>query len=132
MNLTNRLHHHHPRLRAIFNLDAWVLIVIGLVLFGARTPLQASAAGINLPLLATVLQLSGFMFCMAGLQVLLSLLVWPQISVGELLQHAVQQGDFAAGVILLGLFIYNGLCMLAFVLWVGASMGGAVGLGAVG
>ena len=50
MNLTNHLH-HNPRLRAIFNLDAWVLIVIGLVLFGARTPLQASAAGINLPLL---------------------------------------------------------------------------------
>lgn len=48
------------------------------------------------------------------------------------LQHAVQQGDVSAGVILLGLFIYNGLCMLAFVLWVGSSMGGAAGLGGAG
>lgn len=124
MSLTN-----HPRLRAILNLDAWVMILIGLVLFGACTPLQASAGGVNLPLLATVLQLSGFMFTMAGLQVMLSLLVWPQVSVAELLQHAVQQGDFAAGVILLGLFIYNGLCMIAFVLWVGAT---AFGVGVAG
>jgi len=117
-----------PRLRALCNLDAWLLISLGLVLFGAHAPLRADGP-LNLPLLATMLQLAAFMFTVAGLQVLLSLLVWPQLNVRELLQHAVQTGDLAAAVVLLGLLLFNGLSMIAFVLWLGATYGNAMGLG---
>jgi formate hydrogenlyase subunit 3/multisubunit Na+/H+ antiporter MnhD subunit len=61
--------------------------------------------------------------------VLLSLLVWPQLNVRELLQHAVQASDLSAAVVLLGLLLFNGLSMIAFVLWLGATYGNAMGLG---
>lgn len=122
------MRHPLPRLRALCNLDAWLLITLGLLLFGAHAPLRAGGP-LNLPLLATLLQLAAFMFTVAGLQVLLSLLVWPQLNVRELLQHAVQASDLSAAVVILGLLLFNGLSMIAFVLWLGATYGNAMGLG---
>ena len=66
MNTQPRVRITLPRLRAQCNLDAWLLISLGLLLFGAHAPLRADGP-LNLPLLATMLQLAGFMFTVAGL-----------------------------------------------------------------
>lgn len=121
MNLLEKF----PRLNALRDSGAWTLIVLGLILFLIRIPMPSGWL-INLPLAVTVIQTAGLVFAIAGLQILVSKLVWPGISVSTLV-NTVQSEDStsstASGLTLLGLLIYNGLTTIAIVIWLLYSLG---------
>jgi hypothetical protein len=121
MNLLEKF----PRLNALRDGGAWTLIVLGLILFLIRIPMPSGWL-INLPLAVTVIQTAGLIFAIAGLQILVSKLVWPGISVSTLV-NTVQSEDStsstASGLTLLGLLIYNGLTTIAIVIWLLYSLG---------
>jgi hypothetical protein len=112
-----------PRLKALKDAGAWTLITVGLVLFLLRFPLPNTWI-INLPLAITIMQTAGLVFTIAGLQILVSKLVWPNISVSSLIQ-TIQGGNdsIASSLLMLGLLIYNGLTTIAVVIWLLYSLG---------
>lgn len=119
MNLLSKF----PRLTSLLDAGAWTLIVLGLILFLVRIPMPDTWI-INLPMAITIVQTAGLIFTIAGLQILVSRLVWPGISVSTLVT-AVQsdQPSTASGLTLLGLFVYNGLTTIAIVIWLLYSLG---------
>jgi hypothetical protein len=112
------------RLRALYNSGAWMLILLGLVMFSLRVPLPDESF-INLPVAATVFQTAGLMFMLFGFQVSASMIVWPQVDLGLLISQALA-GNRAAGHVVLGLMIFNGLCMIAFTIWLTGALGAGV------
>lgn len=112
------------RFKALFNSGAWILIVLGLFLFSVQTPF-AAGGWINLPVAATVFQTAGLVFMLFGLQIIASIIVWPQVDMGRLLTEAMT-GNRAAANVLLGLMIFNGLSMIALVLWLSGALGAGV------
>lgn len=117
MNLFDRF----PRLDALKDPGAWTLITVGMVLFLLRVPMPNNWV-VNLPLAITIMQTAGLIFTIAGIQILVSKLVWPDISVAVLVDD-VQDKNTAAGLTLLGLFVYNGLTTIALVIWLLYSLG---------
>lgn len=112
-----------PRLRALKDPGAWTLIVVGLLLFLTRLPMPNNWV-INLPLAVTIMQTAGLMFTLAGLQILVSKMVWPNISVMRLIDSVHTSRDpRSSSLVLLGLFVYNGLTTIALVIWVLYSLG---------
>lgn len=120
------MNHMKQRLTAFLDSGAWLLIAIGLVLFVSRIPL-ASVGFVNFPLAVTIMQTAGLMFTIAGVQILISMLVWPGISFTELTNAAIKDRDPAPALVLFGLFAYNGLSTVAFVLWLSSAMGAGLG-----
>lgn len=116
------------RLKAFGDTGAWTLIMVGVLLFASRLPFQASGF-VNMPVVVTVLQTAGLMFAIAGLQIMISRLVWPGISVTDLIDQAGKgEGDsVGAGLVLFGLFAYNGMTTIAFVLWLSGALGAGLG-----
>lgn len=112
------------RLRAIGDSGAWLLIVMGMLLFSLRVEF-APGGWVNLPVMFTVIQAAGLIFAIAGLQLIASMLFWPGVRVGPLMDE-VHKGSVAAGVSILGLFIFNGLGIIATVMWVSASLGAGI------
>lgn len=112
-----------PRLRALKDPGAWTLIVVGLILFLTRVPMPNNWI-VNLPLAVTIMQTAGLMFTLAGLQILVSKMVWPNISVVRLIQNVQSSSDpIPSSLVMLGLFVYNGLTTIALVIWVLYSLG---------
>lgn len=112
-----------PRLRALKDPGAWTLITVGLVLFLLRVPMP-STWFVNLPLAVTIAQTAGLVFTIAGLQILVSKLVWPNISVSRLIQTVQGSGDpISSGIVMFGLLVYNGLTTIAVVIWLLYSLG---------
>lgn len=111
---------------ALVNPDAWLLLGLGALLFAMRTPVSPLHA-LNLPLLLAMVQMAGFMFVVAGLQIMLSILVWPEIELRVLL-GGMYRGSMPHALVLLGLLLFNGLSMVAFVLWIGGTFGAALGV----
>ncbi|AMR77310.1 hypothetical protein [Cupriavidus nantongensis] len=120
------MEHIKNRLRATIDAGAWYLILIGMVLFTVRIPLNAWAA-INLPVAVSALQIGGFMFVLGGLQTIISMVVWPQVSLRELIYEATHGRNMGAALTIVGLMLYNGLGMLAIAVWVSGGMGFAAG-----
>jgi hypothetical protein len=117
------------RAKAFGDSGAWLLIIVGLLLFVARVPF-APGGVINLPVAVTVFQTAGLMFTIAGLQIMISRLVWPNISVSRLMNSILDpdegQSPLASAVMLAGLFIYNGVTTIAFVTWLASAMGAGI------
>lgn len=113
------------RIRAIGDSGAWLLIVLGMLLFSLRVEF-APGGWVNLPVMFTVIQAAGLIFAIAGLQLIASMLFWPGVRVGALM-HEVHLGNISAGMAICGLFIFNGLGIVATVLWVSASLGAGIG-----
>jgi len=111
-----------PRLKALKDQGAWTLITVGLILFLMRLPMPQTWV-VNLPLAVTIMQTAGLIFTIAGLQILVSKLVWPSISVSTLIQNVQEGESIPSGVVLLGLFVYNGLTTIAIVIWLLYSLG---------
>lgn len=132
MNFFTKLILKFPRLNALYDPGAWTLIAVGLILFLIRIPMPGTWF-INLPMAVTIIQTAGLVFTIAGLQILVSRLVWPGISVSRLID-AVQSdsgpSSTASGLTLLGLLIYNGLTTIAIVIWLLYSLGLASAIGA--
>lgn len=118
------MEHLKYRLRALYNSGAWMLILMGLVMFSLRVPLPVESL-VNLPVAATVFQTAGLMFMLFGFQISASMIVWPQVDLGILIKEAVN-GNRAAGHIVLGLMIFNGLSMIAFTIWLTGALGAGV------
>ncbi len=118
MNLLDKF----PRLASLKDPGAWTLIVVGLILFLIRVPMPDNWI-INLPLAITIMQTAGLIFTIAGIQILVSRLVWPKISVTTLIDAVQDKNSTAAGITMLGLFVYNGLTTIALVIWLLYSLG---------
>lgn len=112
------------RIRAIGDSGAWLLIALGLLLFSLRVEF-APGGWVNLPVMFTVIQAAGLIFAIAGLQLIASMLFWPGVRVGPLMD-AVHKGSISAGMAILGLFVFNGLGIVATVMWVSASLGAGI------
>lgn len=110
--------------RPFYNPAAWIMILIGAVLFMLRVPL-ASSAFLNLPELATLIELVGGLFIITGFQVMVSMLFWPNTPADKLL-GLVYHDNVAAAVVLMGLKIFNGLCVIGFAIWLALSLNGGV------
>lgn len=108
-----------------FNLTAWMLILVGGMLFAARVQFTADH-WVNLPELATVIQLCGGLFMLLGFQVIASILFWPAANVGDLMTRA-QAGSVPAAIVLFGLKVFNGLTFIGFAVWMALTMGAGVG-----
>lgn len=118
MNLLEKF----PRLNSLKDPGAWTLIIVGLVLFLIRVPMPDTWF-INLPLAITIMQTAGLIFTIAGIQILVSRLVWPNISVSKLIDSVQDKDSTAAGLTMFGLFVYNGLTTIALVIWLLYSLG---------
>lgn len=137
MALKNDLTFLKNRAKAFGDSGAWLLIIVGMVLFIARMPF-APGGWLNLPVAVTVFQTAGLMFTIAGLQIMISRLVWPGISVSRLAAQVVgdvppqsaldgpARSPLAAAVMLAGLFVYNGVTTIAFVTWLASAMGAGI------
>lgn len=113
------------RVRAFWDPSAWFMIVLGLLLFSLRIPLPQDG-WVNLPVAMTVLQTGGLMFALFGMQLMASMAFWPSLSFGDLLKQ-VSEGSTSAALVLLGLFMFNGLCVIGFALWITSALGAGVG-----
>lgn len=115
------------RLKALHDPGALFLIVLGLVLFALRLPFAADGF-LNMPVIATVIQTAGLMFTIAGFQVVISRLVWPGLSFTALTKQAAYNSNMSAALVVLGLFLYNGLSTVAFVIWLSSALGAGIGV----
>lgn len=113
------------RLQALVNFQAWFLILLGLALFTLRTPMP-ELGWVNLPIAVSVLQTAGLIFMLCGFQIMISLLMWPNVNLPDLLERA-EGGNLAAGTAVLGLFVFNGLSLVASVMWLSYAVGAQVG-----
>jgi hypothetical protein len=112
--------------RAFTNLQAWFMIVVGTLLYVLHLPLP-DASWIHLPMLVTTLQVAGLMFMLCGLQIFISVLMWPNVRLKQLLEFA-EHGNSAAGSAAMGLMIFNGLSLLAQVVWLIFGTGSRLGM----
>jgi hypothetical protein len=111
-------------LRPLWNPAAWFMIVLGSILFMAR--IQFSEDGwINLPELATLIELVGGLFIITGFQIMVSMLFWPDTNVQALLGW-VQRGNQAAALVILGIKVFNGLSVIGFAIWLALSLNGGL------
>jgi hypothetical protein len=111
--------------RAFKNFEAWFLILIGLAAYTARVPMPTDTF-FNLPLTVTVVQVGGLMFMLAGVQIFLSILMWPNVNLRDLLERA-ENGNTAAGLAAAGLMTFNGMSLMAQVLWLIYGSGARLG-----
>jgi hypothetical protein len=125
MNMANFLAFCALRFRAFKNFEAWFMILVGLALYTARIPMPSDTF-LNLPLTVTVIQVAGLMFMLCGLQIFISILMWPNVKLKELLESA-EQGNAAAGQAAMGLMIFNGLALVGQVLWLIYGSGARLG-----
>jgi len=107
--------------------EAWILIILGMTMFSIHTPL-ADTALVNFPYAATVFQTAGLMFSVFGFQIMASLFMWPTLSFPALLRAIGEDKNVAAGLAVMGLLVFNGLCMIAFTVWLSGTL--SMGAGA--
>lgn len=105
----------------LFDLYAWLMLLVGSVLFSARIPLPTESY-VNLPVLETLLQITGGLFVICGFSLIVSRLFW-RIKY-DVLQVQVLQGNVAAGILLAGLKIFNGLVVLGCAVWLALAFTG--------
>lgn len=113
------------KLQAFASFEAWFMIIVGLALYTARIPLPTDTF-VNLPMLVTMVQVGGLMFMLSGLQVFISILMWPNVDLDDLLERS-ENGNQAAGTAAMGLMIFNGLSLVAQVLWLIYGSGARIG-----
>ncbi len=116
--------HGRIRAKALANSGAWLLILIGLVLFSINIPME-SLGWVNLPVALTIFQTAGAVFMLCGFSMIASMVIWPQLNASQLLAQAMS-GNVAAGLIILGLLLFNAIVILAFALWLSGALGAGV------
>lgn len=115
------------RLRAFYDFNAWLLVLLGILLFSARVQFEPGG-WINLPVAFTVFQTGGLMFSLFGLQLMASMAFWPSINLSELLENA-KQGQMSSALVVAGLLVFNGLSIIGFSVWLTSALGAGVGAG---
>lgn len=109
-------------LKPFWNPAAWILILVGAALFMLRVQVTSSGL-VNLPELATLIEMVGGLFIITGFQVMVSMLFWPDTLV-KTLMSGVAERNVAAGVVLAGLKVFNGLSIIGFAVWLALAMNG--------
>lgn len=94
------------RLAPLLDMTAWVLVVISVL------PLLL----IDPAMVLTLVQWTAFGLALAGISVVVSRMVLPQVDLTEWVGHA-REGNVAAGLVVLGVALFVGLIILALVLW---------------
>lgn len=95
------------RLGAVLDKSAWLLIGPALI---ALYAIDASLA-------TTLLQWALFGLVLAGVSIIISRLVFPQIQLTALLESAHMEKNTAAGLVVAATIVFVALVMLALVLW---------------
>jgi len=72
---------------------------------------------IDQPSAVTLAQWSLFALVIAGVAVIISRIVFPQIDLAKMLKEACDENNAAAGVVIGALVLFVGLVMLTLVLW---------------
>jgi hypothetical protein len=94
------------RLAPLGDLTAWVMILLSLV------PL----ALVDLAMVATLIQWTAYAFALAGVSVVVSRIVFPQIYLTEWIDRA-KEGSLSAALVVLGITIFLGTVIMSMVLW---------------
>ncbi len=94
------------RVAPFFDMTAWVLLVVSLI------PLWFIDRGMVL----TLVQWTAFGLALAGIAVVITRVVLPQISLSEWLELA-RRGSAAAGLVVLGVTVFVSITILSLVLW---------------
>lgn len=115
------------RFRAFYDINAWFLIALGILLFSLRVQFEPGG-WVNLPVAFTVLQTGGLMFSLFGIQLMASMAFWPNINLNELLENATR-GQMSSAVVVAGLLVFNGLSVIGFAMWLTSALGAGVGAG---
>jgi hypothetical protein len=97
--------------------------VVGASLFGLRAPV-AGFEFLNLPAVVTLVELTAAVLVISGFGIFTSWLSWPGTLADELMVE-VFRGNLAAGLVLMGLKVFNGLALIGFS--VVLAMGGGLG-----
>ena len=96
----------HPALMAIRTSSVWLLIL----------PALAILALADLPLARTLLEWTLFAVVLAGMSILVSMLVFPQIKLSDLVDKAMA-GEQPAATIAAALLVFFGLLFYSMVFW---------------
>lgn len=111
--------------KAFGDINAWILLVVGCLLFAARTPFS-SDGWINLPILATVVQLAGGVFILCAFGIFSSMIFWSNLRMADLMDE-VKAENKAAAMVVLGLLLFNGLSLIGFAIWLALTFNGVRG-----
>lgn len=95
------------RLAALFDKSAWLLIA----------PAIIALYWIDAPLARTFAQWSLFFLVLAGMAVVISRIVFPQIDLKYFVTRA-ENGSHAASIVVAAIVLFVGMLILAGVLWV--------------
>lgn len=95
------------RLAALFDLSAWMLIA----------PAFAALYAIDAPSAMTLAQWSLFALVLAGVAVVISRIVFPQIHLTKWLTEASRDNSTAAGLVVAALVMFVGIVMLTLAIW---------------
>lgn len=95
------------RIKAFFDTSAWLLIL----------PAVVALFWIDEPMARTLVQWVIFAPVMAGVAIVISLLVFPQINLSDLVKRALDQKNPAAAAIAVAIIAFMAVIFLALVLW---------------
>jgi hypothetical protein len=95
------------RLKALFDKSALLLIVPATLVLLLLDPALAK----------TLIQWGAFGIPLAGIAVIISRIIFPQVHLNELVESAYHERNVAAANIVLGLLLFVGLLILALAIW---------------
>lgn len=96
----------YRRFSAFFDTSAWLLIL----------PALAVVWFVDAPMAITTLQWTCFAIIFAGVSIILSRIIFPQVRLGQLLD-AAEAGGMPQAVVASALILFFGLLFLSMVLW---------------
>lgn len=95
------------RLSALTDKSAWLLIA----------PAIAALYTLDAAMATTLLQWGVFGLVLAGVSIIISRMVFPQVRLTALVESAHQEKNTAAGLVVAATIVFVGLVMLALVMW---------------
>lgn len=98
------------RLAALLDKSAWLLIA----------PALAALFWVDAPLARTFVQWTPFFLVLAGVAIIISRIVFPQINLGQFARRAYG-GDQACALVTAALILFVGILIISGVLWVKGS-----------
>ncbi len=96
----------NARIKALLDKSAWALVALGALMLGLA----------DWKMLLVLVQWSAFALVLAGGTIVISRLVFPQISLSELVER-VKAGDMPAAIVVAALLVAWGLMFLAVAGW---------------
>ena len=102
----NRFLQQLPRLSAFIDKSGWLLAAVGAIVVGIS----------DLSLLLTLLQWTAFSMVMAGVVIVISRVMFPQIKLTEFVEEA-KKGNVAASIVVFSVVSFCAVMFIGIVLW---------------